>query len=196
MAEHGFEAQYGTIRKGQALIWSANLLHGGAPQRDRSRTRHSQVTHYYFEGCRHTRPFQAQRGYVFYAYPEWIREPPPDTSVEALRKVVEAQVPAGATVLIAGSGYDDLLQLTDRAATRFPRAEDGSPAELPEIGSAAVGQLEQRSREGAEYVVFPSAHLPWLEYQPELLDYLEHQQRAIFRDGAYCAIYALGATAD
>jgi ectoine hydroxylase-related dioxygenase (phytanoyl-CoA dioxygenase family) len=190
--KHGFEPQYGTIRKGQALIWSANLLHGGAPQRDRSRTRHSQVTHYYFEGCRHVRPYQAQRGYVFYAYPEWIREPPPDTSVEAIRKVVEDQVPAGAKVLVAGSGYDDLLRIPDRDTGRFPHAEDGTPAELPEIGSAAVGQLEQRIREGAQYVVFGRAHLPWLEYQPELQNYLEHEQRAIFRDGAYCAIYALG----
>ena len=38
-------------KKGQALIWAANLLHGGAAQRDRTQTRWSQVTHYYFRGC-------------------------------------------------------------------------------------------------------------------------------------------------
>ncbi|MBB4860582.1 hypothetical protein HNO88_003926 [Novosphingobium chloroacetimidivorans] len=38
-------------RKGQALIWSANLLHGGSPQSDNTLTRWSQVTHYYFEDC-------------------------------------------------------------------------------------------------------------------------------------------------
>jgi hypothetical protein len=38
-------------RKGQALIWCANLLHGGSPQADTRRTRWSQVTHYYFEDC-------------------------------------------------------------------------------------------------------------------------------------------------
>jgi len=38
-------------RKGQALIWTANLLHGGAWQQDPLRTRWSQVTHYYFEDC-------------------------------------------------------------------------------------------------------------------------------------------------
>lgn len=38
-------------KKGQALIWAANLLHGGAAQKDMKRTRYSQVTHYYFEGC-------------------------------------------------------------------------------------------------------------------------------------------------
>lgn len=38
-------------RKGQALIWTANLLHGGCRQKDLTRTRWSQVTHYYFEDC-------------------------------------------------------------------------------------------------------------------------------------------------
>lgn len=38
-------------RKGQALIWCANLLHGGSPQTDSRRTRWSQVTHYFFEEC-------------------------------------------------------------------------------------------------------------------------------------------------
>lgn len=38
-------------RKGQALIWCANLLHGGSRQNDPSLTRWSQVTHYYFEDC-------------------------------------------------------------------------------------------------------------------------------------------------
>ena len=38
-------------RKGQALIWAANLLHGGSVQHDPKLTRWSQVTHYYFEDC-------------------------------------------------------------------------------------------------------------------------------------------------
>lgn len=38
-------------RKGQALIWSANLLHGGSLQTDARLTRWSQVTHYYFDDC-------------------------------------------------------------------------------------------------------------------------------------------------
>jgi hypothetical protein len=38
-------------RKGQALIWCANLLHGGARQNNPCLTRWSQVTHYYFDDC-------------------------------------------------------------------------------------------------------------------------------------------------
>lgn len=39
------------IKKGQALIWSANLLHGGEKINTPGASRHSQVTHYYFEDC-------------------------------------------------------------------------------------------------------------------------------------------------
>ena len=43
-------------RKGDVLVWHANLLHGGSPVRDKSLSRWSQVTHYYFEGCAYTTP--------------------------------------------------------------------------------------------------------------------------------------------
>ena len=43
-------------KKGQALIWAANLLHGGSHQKDPSRTRWSQVTHYYFDDCTYYTP--------------------------------------------------------------------------------------------------------------------------------------------
>jgi ectoine hydroxylase-related dioxygenase (phytanoyl-CoA dioxygenase family) len=48
---NNFEIKPFTAKKGQALIWSANLLHGGLKIKDNSRTRWSQATHYYFEGC-------------------------------------------------------------------------------------------------------------------------------------------------
>lgn len=41
-----------TINKGMAIIWSANILHGGKLIKDDSRTRQSQVTHYHYEGCK------------------------------------------------------------------------------------------------------------------------------------------------
>ncbi|MEO6091863.1 MAG: phytanoyl-CoA dioxygenase family protein [Novosphingobium sp.] len=37
--------------KGQAVIWCANLLHGGSLQIDPRLTRWSQVTHYFFDDC-------------------------------------------------------------------------------------------------------------------------------------------------
>jgi hypothetical protein len=51
IAANGTPTETFLARKGQALIWCANLLHGGAPQSDPRLTRWSQVTHYYFEDC-------------------------------------------------------------------------------------------------------------------------------------------------
>jgi len=51
IAASGREQEVFLARKGQALIWAANLLHGGSPQLDPTRTRWSQVSHYYFEDC-------------------------------------------------------------------------------------------------------------------------------------------------
>ena len=48
-----------TPKLGEALIWSANLLHGGSEVHDRNKTRWSQVTHYFFENCRHYTPIHS-----------------------------------------------------------------------------------------------------------------------------------------
>ncbi len=49
MAVNGLEPEELHMRKGQAMIWAANLHHGGSAVLDPERTRLSQVTHYYFE---------------------------------------------------------------------------------------------------------------------------------------------------
>jgi hypothetical protein len=52
----GAQPEVFCARKGQALIWAANLLHGGSRQNDPARTRWSQVTHYYFDDCTYYTP--------------------------------------------------------------------------------------------------------------------------------------------
>lgn len=76
IATEKLEPEYGTIRKGEALIWHANLLHGGAPQKDLQRSRHSQVTHFYFENCRYYTPMNSKQDKPFYRDPEWIPAKP------------------------------------------------------------------------------------------------------------------------
>lgn len=56
MEKSNFKKETVEIKKGSCLIWSANLFHGGDPIVDKSRTRHTQVTHYYFEHCRYYNP--------------------------------------------------------------------------------------------------------------------------------------------
>jgi ectoine hydroxylase-related dioxygenase (phytanoyl-CoA dioxygenase family) len=182
--QHGLEPAYATIRKGQALVWSANLLHGGSPHNDRTRTRHSQVTHYFFEGAdRVYTPMLIENNHVYYWYPEWIRDPVPIYSTESLRRAIEEHVPAGAHVLLF-SEDDEELTLADREVGRLDAEPDDSEA---------ANLLSRLQKEGVEYIVFPKAKLGVLERQlPSLQDELEAGHRSILRDGAVCAIYALG----
>ncbi|HYC60551.1 MAG TPA: phytanoyl-CoA dioxygenase family protein [Thermoanaerobaculia bacterium] len=62
MPATGLQRQELRIEKGQALIWAANLYHGGCPIVDRGRTRHTQVTHYYFDGCLYYTPLASDPG--------------------------------------------------------------------------------------------------------------------------------------
>lgn len=65
---HGLERRELKVKKGQALVWAANLFHGGSPILEAGRSRHSQVTHYYFTDCVYTTPllsdFKAGRAFV------------------------------------------------------------------------------------------------------------------------------------
>jgi hypothetical protein len=47
------------VKKGSALVWAADLIHGGAPILDKGSTRMSQVTHYYFENCVYYTPIHS-----------------------------------------------------------------------------------------------------------------------------------------
>lgn len=68
---HDLQPEFGLLKRGQALIWSANLIHGGAPRTNPSLTRRSQVTHYYFEDCAYHTPlgFDLGRGTHFVRQP-------------------------------------------------------------------------------------------------------------------------------
>jgi glycosyltransferase involved in cell wall biosynthesis len=78
-------------KKGQALIWAANLLHGGDVHIDKMRTRWSQVTHYFFEGCSYYTPLMSDPffGEIYF------REPTDIASGEGVRNIVSGRhVPA------------------------------------------------------------------------------------------------------
>lgn len=72
MNESGIAPSYGVMKKGQALIWHANLIHGGSKRKVESSTRHSQVTHYYFEGCKYYTPMMSTQDDIAWRDPQWI----------------------------------------------------------------------------------------------------------------------------
>lgn len=69
--DQALEPEFAHIPKGHALIWAANLLHGGSPIRDPERTRYSQVTHYYFDDCAYVTPMGTDvlAGYTYFRQP-------------------------------------------------------------------------------------------------------------------------------
>lgn len=72
VAEAGIEPVPAVLRKGQALLWAGNLLHGGSPRLDPERTRHSQVTHYFFEGCEYWTPLRSSANHTEWRHPKFI----------------------------------------------------------------------------------------------------------------------------
>jgi len=71
--KHQFEERRATIKKGQAVIWAANVLHGGSPQNDINLTRKSQVTHYYMGEPKAWRPSESKKGRAYFE-PETLRD--------------------------------------------------------------------------------------------------------------------------
>ena len=58
VAQKHLEKKVLNLKKGQALIWSANLLHGGEKITVPGSTRYTQVNHFYFENCAYYRPMK------------------------------------------------------------------------------------------------------------------------------------------
>jgi ectoine hydroxylase-related dioxygenase (phytanoyl-CoA dioxygenase family) len=190
--EHDLQPEYGTISKGQALLWAPNLMHGGSPQTDRSRTRRSQVTHYFFEGCRVYTPMHVEGDHIYWDYPQWIRDPVPEYNAETLKEAVSENVPSGANVLIASNGDEALLDVDDRNASHFPRYEDGRFYDQELTDGEWVEMLRQERDRGAGYVVFPWPMLWLLKWKlPALQDELEYENEGVLRDGSIAAIYRL-----
>ncbi|CCH70992.1 hypothetical protein BN10_740004 [Phycicoccus elongatus Lp2] len=68
----GIIPHYGQIPRGHALIWVGDLVHGGASVLRPGATRHSQVTHYFFDKCRYWVPKLSSAGAVQWRDPRWI----------------------------------------------------------------------------------------------------------------------------
>lgn len=54
-----FEKKVFLAKKGDALIWSSNILHGGTPVIREGSTRFSQVSHYFFKDCFYYTPMMS-----------------------------------------------------------------------------------------------------------------------------------------
>jgi hypothetical protein len=142
VAVNGVKFQRFLARKGQALIWTANLLHGGDHQADLSRTRHSQVTHYYFEDCCYYTPVDSYPMYGRISF----REP-----IDISRNRNVKNIAAGKAV------PEQFISSTRPKLSRVPEGfSPGRYLELnPDVAAAGVDPvqhyLEYGFREGRRY---------------------------------------------
>jgi len=118
VAGSGVEQISFLARKGQALIWAANLLHGGSLRLDPTRTRWSQVSHYYFSDCIHYTPAFS------------------DEAMGRLDLRTVTNVATGETVpnRYLGREYNTELEEIDRSAKASRRRWWQAPA-VPELGA-------------------------------------------------------------
>lgn len=83
---------FARLKKGQALIWAANVLHGGCNVEgvtDFDKTRLTQAQHYFFKGCEeHYHPMFTQKYKGKYAT-KWCRD---DNNIETYLETGEVEV--------------------------------------------------------------------------------------------------------
>lgn len=117
-----------TGRVGDAIIWDADVVHGGAPVLQGAGTRWSQVTHYCFEGCTYVTPHLGRPPHSVY-----LREPVIDiSSGRAVRPMLEGELTG-------------LLRLSC-GQTRILAEGSPSPALWHEVASVGRGLLRRQSR--------------------------------------------------
>jgi ectoine hydroxylase-related dioxygenase (phytanoyl-CoA dioxygenase family) len=68
-SKFGFLPQYGNIKKGDIIIWHANLIHGGSKRNNINLTRKSIVIHYFFENCKYWTPVISEPNNRIYRNP-------------------------------------------------------------------------------------------------------------------------------
>ena len=188
----GLEPAYATIGRREVLLWASNLLHGGSPQRDKSRTRHSQVTHFFFEGCKYWQPLLSTPEEIHWRHPIWISDATsPEASIR-VREAIERAVPSGSTVLVASRGDEEVVRIAGSRGWHFPQDEHGVwPGYYPTDSDDAVAQLEALRERGADHLVLPESARWWLDHYEGFARHLEERYEKLRDEPGECVIFAL-----
>jgi len=113
--------------------------------------------------------------------------------VSRVQAQVLATAPPGSSVLVVSKGDAALLELPGLTAAHFPQdACGGYAGHHPRDSAAAVAQLQQLRRQGAEYLVIPSTARWWLDYYTAFAEHLAVHGESVSDMGDACLIYELG----
>jgi hypothetical protein len=112
--------------------------------------------------------------------------------VARLRRLVNRDVPTGATVLVISRGDAELLQFDNRRGWHFPQADTGVYAgHHPADSRAAIAHLEALRRRGARYLVLPRTAFWWLEHYTDFAKHLNSRYRCLVNDAATGMLFVL-----
>jgi SAM-dependent methyltransferase len=112
--------------------------------------------------------------------------------VHQIREVVRNTLPPDGTVLVVSKGDTELMKLDVQQTWHFPRREDGAYAGYyPADSAAAIEHLEALRAKGADFLLFPSTALWWLEHYAEFRQHLEGRYKKVVDQEGACVIFAL-----
>jgi hypothetical protein len=105
---------------------------------------------------------------------------------EQVRQAIAEVAPPDAQVLVVSKGDDEIIKLEGAHAFHFPQNEWGEYAGFyPADDEEAIAHLEDlRTRNGAEFLVFPQSAFWWLEHYAALKQYLETRHKRVWSDEA------------
>lgn len=112
---------------------------------------------------------------------------------DRVRLLIEKEVPPLSTVLVVSRGDDELLAARDRRGLHFPQTEGGGYAgHHPADSREAIAHLESvRVAQGADFLVFPSTGLWWLDHYAGFREHLERTCEALAHYRETAVIYSL-----
>jgi glycosyltransferase involved in cell wall biosynthesis len=111
--------------------------------------------------------------------------------VDRLQARLPNVVRPGSNVLVVSKGDERLLRIDGVAAGHFPQDATGRwPGYHPHDSAAAIEQLEELCRQGAEQLVFPKSSFWWLEHYEELANHLQQTHRLVHSDDD-CQVFDL-----
>lgn len=107
-------------------------------------------------------------------------------------ELIEANVPAHATLAVVSKGDGGLAELRDRTARHFPADETGAWAGFhPRDSEHAIALLALEQSGGADHFALPETGEWWLEFYDGLARHLESRHRLVAHEPGAGRIWAL-----
>jgi hypothetical protein len=117
--------------------------------------------------------------------------PKQDSLARQVRAVIDSILPNDARVLILSGGSPAYAELGKRTALHFPHGDNGHVDALPADSVAAIAEMEEMRKRGAQYLVMPKNTLWWLDRYKDFDQHLQANYRAIVRQKHVCHIFDL-----